>query len=247
MVLIKFNVAGLTHAEAGQLVKTTIKDLQTANIVIGNDANTNKYVIKLQAHTVLYDKGLLQTQQNEESKLLADLDHNRDLDLAIFRRQLKVYSLSRKPEEQQAFQSLNILWGTYKNVTKLNYEAESNTVDNLLQDVETPKFAPHVATLKLGDYLADIEASNNKFKDVFSTRNTEVAAEEDLNMKVIRRDTFKTYNNFINYVHALADDEETPADFYTPMLNIINTSRKYYADLLAKRNGGSDPTPPPAK
>ncbi len=247
MVIIKFNVAGLTLTEAGQLVKTTLKDLQTANIPIGNDANIKKYVNLLQDHSVVYDKGLLQTQQNEESKLIANLDHSRDRDLAIFRKQLKVYSLSKKPEEQQAYQSLIILWGTYKNVITLNYEAESNAIDNLVQDLESAKYAPHVTTLKLNEYLAEIKTSNEKFKDVFSKRNTETSFAEVFHMKTIRKETFITYNKFINYVLSMANVEESPSDFYTPMLNLINTSRKYYADLLAKRNGGSDPTPPPAK
>lgn len=56
MVLVKSNVYRLTHLEAGQLVKTTLKDFQTGNINTSTDANISNYVAKLGAQNVLYDK-----------------------------------------------------------------------------------------------------------------------------------------------------------------------------------------------
>jgi hypothetical protein len=244
MILIKTNSGKLTHLEAGQLVKTTLKDLQTGNVNTSNDVNISNYVAKIANHIVVYDKALLQIQKNEESDKLAALDYRRDMDLAIFRRQLKVYSLSRKPAETAAFQSLIILWDKYKDAAALNYEAESNAIDNLVQDLESPKYAPHVATLRLTDFVTDIEASNTLFKDLFSTRNMEVATTEVFNMKTVRKETITTYNKFCAFVLALANVEEAPATYYKDILKIINTSRKYYADMLAKRNGGNDTTSP---
>lgn len=182
-------------------------------------------------------------QKNEETAKLVLLDENRDLDLAIFRRQLKVYGLSRKPDEAAAYQALIILWDKYKDATLLNYEAESNAIDNLAQDLESSKYAPRVVTLKLTDFVTDIKASNALFKDTFSIRNTEVASTEVLNMRIIRKETVALYSKFCSFVLALANVEEAPATYYTSILKIINTSRKYYADMLAKRNGGADSTP----
>jgi hypothetical protein len=63
-------------------------------------------------------------------------------------------------------------------------------------------------------------------------------------MKTVRKETITTYNKFCAFVLALANVEEAPATYYKDILKIINTSRKYYADMLAKRNGGNDTTPP---
>lgn len=247
MVLNKLNGSQLTHVEAGQLIKTTIKDLQTAVVITTTDVNVNNYVNQLMAKTVIYDKGLLQIAKNEESDKLAVLDRSRDLDIAIFRKQYKVFSLSKKTNEQTAYQSMEILWRNYKKIEILNYEAESNAIDNLVQDLESTKFAPHVVTLKLGEYLTNIKASNTLFKNTFSKRNTDVAGKEVFNMKAIRRDIFITYKNFTLYVLSLAKVEVLPAVYYANILKIINTSRKYYSDMLARRNGGDeDPPLPPA-
>jgi Family of unknown function (DUF6261) len=246
MNLTKTNVGKLTHLEAGQLVKTTLKDIETGKVDTSKDVHISNYIAKLVHHTVVYDKALLQVQKNEETEKLASLDQSRDMDLAIFRRQLKVYGMSKKTAETAAYQSLIILWKQYNDAATLNYEAESNAIDNLVQDLESSKYAPHVAALRLTDYLKEIKISNALFKDKFSNRNTEVASTEVFNMKAIRKDTFATYRKFCNYVLSLSNVEEEPATYYKEIINIINTSRKYYADMLAKRNGGNDTTPPMA-
>jgi hypothetical protein len=247
MVLKALNLSNLTHVEAGQLVKTTLKDLQTNGISTKTDVHVNNYVNQLIAKTVIYDKGLLQIVKNEETEKLAELDRSRDLDIAIFRRQFKVFSLSKKSIERAAYKSMAILWANYKNIENLNYEAESNTIDNLVQDLESANFAPHVATLKLGEYLANIKTSNTLFKDSFSKRNSDVASKEVFNMKLIRKDMITNYKNFSLYVVSLAKVEVLPAVYYTNILKSINTSRKYYADMLARRHGGDHPSPPNAQ
>jgi hypothetical protein len=247
MVLNTLDLTNLTHVEAGQLVKTTLKDLKTRGIITKTDVHVNNYVNQLIAKTVIYDKGLLQIVKNEETEKLANLDHSRDLDIAIFRRQFKVFSLSKKPLEQTAYKSMKILLDNYKKIERLNYEAESNTIDNLVQDLESAKFAPHVATLKLGEYLANIKTSNNLFKDSFSKRNSDVAIKEVFNMSVIRKDMITNYKNFTLYVLSLAKVEVSPAVYYTDILNVINTSRKYYSDMLARRNGGDSSAQPNAQ
>lgn len=242
MVLHKLNVARLTHLEAGQLIKSSIKDLETAAINPATDTHINSYVNQMVTDSAEFDKGLLQIKKNQETEEIARLDHFRDLSLSAFNRQLKVYELSINPVFVTAYKAVTIVVKKYKNLATLNYEAESNGIDNLIADFTSPAYAPHIATLNMGDFVASITATNDDFKLLFSKRTTDISFTEVFNIKLIRKAAFANYTNYTQYVLSLAR-VDTGDDYYKKILNIINQTRKYYSDLLAKREGGNMPPP----
>jgi hypothetical protein len=52
------------------------------------------------------------------------------------------------------------------------------------------------------------------------------------------------YSDFCNYVLAMAKALNTP--LFVNALNLLNAGRKYYADMLARRSGGTEPPAAPA-
>lgn len=242
MVLQKLRATALTHLEAGQLIKSNIKDLETASINTTTDTHINKYVQKMVTDTVLYDKGLLQIKKNEETEELARLDHVRDLSIGAFFKQLNVFENTRNANKLVAFKSLDIVATKYNGLANFNYEAESNGIDNLLSELTNATYAPHISTLNMDDFVADIQETNNEFKQKFSKRSTDISTKEIFDMKLIRKTTFENYNNYIQYVLSLAK-VDTGADYHKNVLNIINQIRKYYSDMLARREGGDDDLP----
>ncbi len=242
MVLHKLSIARLTHLEAGQLIKSSIKDLETAGINTTTDTHIDKYVQQMSTDSVLYDKALLQIKKNQETEEIANLDHIRDLSLSAFNRQLKVYELSKNPAIVEAYKAVTIVVKNYKNLASLNYEAESNGIDNLIADFNSPAYAPHLATLNMAEFITEIKTANDDFKLKFSKRTTDISFTEVYNMKLIRKATFENYNNYTQYVLSLAR-VNTGDDYYKNILNIINQTRKYYSDMLAKRNGVNNNPP----
>ncbi len=242
MELHKLNLAKLSHLEAGQLIKSNIKDLETAGIDTATDIHINNYVQKMEADTVLYDKGLLQIKKNEETEELARLDRVRDLSIGAFFKQLDVFENTRNANKLIAFKALDIVADKYNGLAALNYEAESNGIDNLIAELTNADYAPHIATLNMGEFVADLQETNGDFKEKFSKRSTEISSKEIFDMKLIRKNTFENYNKYIQYALSLAN-VDTGNDYHKNILNIINQIRKYYSDLLAKRNGGDDDTP----
>lgn len=240
MVLHKLNVARLTHLEAGQLIKTSIKDLETAAINTATDIHINSYVNQMIANSAEFDKGLIQIKKNQETEELARLDQVRDLSLTAFNRQLKVYELSINPAFVAAYKAVTIVVQKYKNLGTLNYEAESNGIDNVIADFTSSAYASHIATLNMGAFVDGITVANNDFKTLFSKRSTDISATEVFNIKLIRKAAFANYTNYTQYVLSLAR-VDTGDDYYKNILNIINQTRKYYSDLLAKREGGDTP------
>ena len=242
MELHKLNHARLTHLEAGQLIKSSIKDLETAGINPATDPHINSYVNQMITDSALLDNGLLQIKKNQETDQIAHLDRLRDLSLSAFNRQLKVYELSINPAFVTAYKAITIVVKNYKNLATLNYEAESNGIDNLIADFNSPAYAPHIATLNMGAFAASIAEANDDFKALFSKRTTDISFTEVFNIKQIRKDAFANYANYTQYVLSLARVNTGDA-YYTNLLNIINQTRKYYSDLLAKREGANIPVP----
>jgi hypothetical protein len=242
MVLHKLRVTALTHLEAGQLIKSNIKDLETAGINTTTDTHINNYVQKMVTDAALYDKGLLQIKKNEETEELSRLDHVRDLSIGAYNKQLDVFENTRNANKLVAYKSLDIVATKYNGLAHLNYEAESNGIDNLIAELTNATYAPHIATLNMGEFVDDMHQTNEEFKLKFSQRSADISTKEIFDMKLIRKATFENYNNYIQYVLSLAK-VDTGDDYYKNILNSINQNRKYYSDLLARREGGNDNPP----
>lgn len=243
--LHNLRLTGLTHLEAGQFVKRNLADLTAANVNTATDVHIKNYITQMQTDSALFDKALLQLQKNEETDELAALDHERDMSYMFMYRQFKVYELSKVPAELAAYKSLKIVFSKYKKVTIMNYEAETNAISNLLQDLAIPKYAAHVLTLKLTPHISRLKTDNDNFNARFTTRSTGTAATVVYDAKAIRKTMIANYSNYANYVLLLAQSVNTP--YYNGILAIVNNDRKYYSDLLAIRAGIKDshaPTPP---
>lgn len=64
------------------------------------------------------------------------------------------------------------------------------------------------------------------------------ATTESYDLKVIRAEMVTKYGEFTTYVLSMTKALETP--LFVQALNLLNTARKYYADLLARRTAIND-------
>jgi hypothetical protein len=227
--------ASLTHTEAGQFIKRNLSDLATANIDLETDIHIKNYITQMQADSNQFDKALQQIQKKEETDVLAELDRERDASFTILNRQLKVFELSKNPAETAAFKSLKIVFAKYKNLIIMNYEAETNAINNLLQNLSEQEYAVHVETLNLSNYVSRLRSDNNEFDAHFTNRSTETASTTVYNAKAIRKTMIQNYSNYANYVQLISDSTNAP--YYNGILDIINNNRKQYSDLLSRRQG----------
>jgi len=231
--LRKLSVHRLSHLEMGQFVKRNIEDLGVAKTDLKADPHIQAYIEKLKSAVATFDLAILQIKKQEETKILSDLDENRDEAFAILKRQISVFELSDEKAEADAFDSLAILFRTFKDLPKLNYEAESNAIVKLLSNFDNEKYAAHAKLLGLGKYIERLKKANEVFNATFSQRSSALAATVVYSAKNIRDDMNAIYITFSDYVLALAN--ATDNAYYNGILDIINQARKYSSDLLAKR------------
>jgi len=226
-------LAGLSNLEAGQLIIRHLSDLNAVDSSLLTDAPFNSYVQTLSNQSVLFQKGLAQVRKNEETQKIDLADADRDKSTVAFGRGLKLYAVSDDPAEVEASRGLSILFDSFKNLATLSYEAETIAIDKLVSELTSPAYSSKVSLLQMDWYVTRLQNTNNNFKTLFGGRMVTTATTESYDLKVIRAETITKYGEFTTYVLAMAKALEAPLFIQT--LNLLNTARKYYADLLARR------------
>ena len=234
MELEPLRTSVLTNMEGGQLMKRHMNDLSTIDQPLRTDAPFNSYIQYLTGITGNYEVALIQIRKNEETDKVVLADTTRDKSVNAFGRGLKFYELSDDMAEVEASKSLSIVFKSYKNLTVLNYEAETLAIDKLLSDLRSPKYSPKVSLLQLDRTVRRISNDNETFKTLFGGRMVTVALTETYDLKIIRKEMFKKYKDFCGYVLAMSKANDNP--LFLTALNLLNTARKYYADMIAKRS-----------
>ena len=233
----------LTNMEFGQLMKRHLKDLATIDQASVTDQAYNAYVQQITGKLAIYEKGLAQVRKNAETEKISLANKARNKALFAFSAALKLYGLSDDPAEADASRILLILYKTFKNPTKLNYEAKSIAIDKLVVELESERYAGKVAFLNIGRYVARMKTNNQQFKTLFDDRMVTEASTVNYNMRAMRSEMLTVYNEFTTYILAMRNALKTP--LFITSLALLNTARNYYADLLARRK--SDKPLPPAK
>ena len=223
----------LTNMEGGQLLKRHLNDLRTIDPALLTDGPFNTYVQDLTGYADRYEKALAQVRKSEETEKIGLADNARDRAVEALEKALKLYAVSDDEAEVEASRSLHILFGSFKHLGNLNYEAETIGIDKLVHELTGPNYSPKVSLLKMERYVTRLSNANEAFKTLFSGRLTTSAMTETYDLKSIRNEMFKRYGDFCDYVLAMAKALNTP--LFTTALNLLNTARKYYADLLARR------------
>lgn len=233
------NLGRLTNLEFGQHVKSVKEGITTLNVV--TDAGFTNYLTQLETSSGNYDKAMIQVQKSDETEKIANADQTRDKAVSALIRYLKVFELTEDEQEILAYKSLNTLITTYKNLQNWNFEEESNGIDNLVNDLNNTKYLPSVTLLNMDSYVTRVATRNNEFKALFAGRTMNEASKEVFDVKKLRNDLKILYTEMATYVLAMAKSKD--AEEFNKALNILNTVRKYYADLLAKRKTAPNNTP----
>ena len=232
-ILEPLTTSALTNMEAGQLFRRHLGDLGTIDATLLIDSPFNNYVQQIGNQAVVYENALAQVRKNEETQKIVEADAARDKAVSAFNLALKLHAAADDPAEVEASRSLGILFGTYKNLAKLNYEAESLAIDKLVSELSSPAYSEKINYLHMSKYVGRLAETNAVFKNIFSGRMVGNAMTESFDLKTIRIELQSSYTDFYNYVLAMAKATDNP--LFANALNLLNTARKYYADLLARR------------
>lgn len=137
--------------------------------------------------------------------------------------------------EKAAYKTLDLLFDQYKKATKVSYEEETALLNSLLEKLRKAEYQSAIETLGIGRFMNNLTESQAAFEKVFSDRSQENLAKVSFDTKQLRKDLAVPYQQLSDYVAILAQLKEDA--IYQKTLSVLNNSRKYYADVLARRKG----------
>ncbi len=246
--LAPVNMTRLVHLEFGQFVKSSVKNLKLlGNGTLITDVTAVKYLNETDAKSIDFDKVLVRIMKNAETAGIVLSDLRRDHAVTTAQRQLSVFEFTDDADEHTAYVRLTTLFDAYKGIQTWNFEKESNGIDNLVADMMSEKYLPFTTLLGMVKYAQRMQTENDAFKTLFNSRTQEVISEEVFDAKVLRKEMKESYDRLANYMLTMAEAHDS--EEFNESLKALNTVRKYYADLLAKRKPAkkdepSAPIPP---
>jgi hypothetical protein len=223
----------LSHLESSQLMRRHFDDIASLDQSLLTDERVETYLQQLKTKHAEFNLALVQVRKNEETERIEVLDETRDRAFSVLKRAVKLSTLSDTDAECIAAESLQTLLYAYRKTDRLNYEAETIAIDNLIRDLEGEKYASKVTLLSLKKYVTRLKTANTEFKALFGERIQTIASDVTYDAKMLRNEMAGQYAEFTDYIVAMSQALDTPE--YNLLLNLINTARKYYADMLSKR------------
>ena len=209
-ILEPLNSWSLTNIEAGQLIRRHLSDLSTISADLLADEPFNNYVQQITNLVGIYEAAVAHVRKNEETDKIKSADEARDKAVYAFGTALKLYSLSDKAAEVEASRTLNILFNSFKNIARLNYEAETLAIDKLTSELTSNAYKEKINSLRMTNYVARLVDTNSTFKNLFGGRMVSTASTESFNMKTVRTELQNTYNDFTDYVLSMAKATDKP-------------------------------------
>jgi hypothetical protein len=130
-------------------------------------------------------------------------------------------------------------------IARLNYQAETATLNNLLRDWENkPDLADAITTFVLTSWVNELKPANEEFNTKYLLRTQEYgdASPETITNK--REETNTAYYALRDRIDALHLLVETPPSPYATVINQLNALTDQYNKLIVNRTDSSSQETP---
>ena len=233
--LIGLRTGHLRHAEFTQFITRFLDDVEKEGLDFKNEEVITALVKKIKAALPAYQASLGQIRASEKSASISAADELRDTDLQALRDAIKPYRAAKREEETAAYESLKRLFEQYKGAHSKHYEEETALIVSLLDKLKTAPYKDQLDTLAIGKFVDNLTESHTAFEQLFASRSQEKLQKVSYDVKQLRKEVATPYQQLADYVEILSQVKSD--EFYQNVLSVLNNSRKYYADILARRKG----------
>lgn len=137
-------------------------------------------------------------------------------------------------KKREAATRIQIVIDHFGNINTKTYDEQTAAIKSLIADLNG-QYADDVATLRLDEWLTELQANNNAFEALMDERYTDDAGKTQLRMKEVRKEVDSAYKTITNRIDALVV-VNGPAT-YMPFVNELNIRIEKYNNTLAQRKG----------
>jgi hypothetical protein len=179
------------------------------------------------------NSAVIQVRKYENTDAIAQADADRDNVFRGIRNLLQGALRHFDKSVTEAAGRLKILFDTYGNVPRLDYDEETAAIDNLLQELDARQ--PDVEITGITSWVNELRRINGELHVLMSERYSEEAKRSQLQMKKVRVEIDAEYENIVYLLQAAAalDDNIT----YGKLFNEMNARITRYAAILAQEKG----------
>ncbi|MDR1553899.1 MAG: DUF6261 family protein [Prevotellaceae bacterium] len=136
--------------------------------------------------------------------------------------------------KRHAAAKLNTVIEHYGNVARKTFDEETVAIDDLLRELNDRHVA-EVQLLSLNDWLTQLDAENQTFRQLMAARYAEIARRPAAKMKTARFATDRALRLLLNMIEALV--MVNGIDSYKTLINELNAVSERYKNQLAKTAG----------
>lgn len=197
------------------------------------DAKLSAFTTKITELEALYKKALA----SEKTQEILVLDERRDSAVTGINYFLLSQTYHYEADKRQKAQTLLNSMALYgSGIARLNYQAETATLNNLLRDWENkPDLTMALADFDLSGWVAELKNANDQFNAKYLSRTQEYGDASPETIKLKREETNAVYYALRDRIDALHLLVETPPSPYTTVINQLNALTDQYNVLLVNR------------
>lgn len=201
------------------------------------EAKFNAFTIKIGELEALYKKALA----SEKTQELLLIDARRDAAINGIYYFLFSHTYHFETAKQQNAQVLLENMALYgSGIARLNYQAETATLNNLIRDWENkPELINAIAEFGLIEWVTELKTANEEFNTKYLSRTQEYGDANPETIKLKREEVNVAYYALRDRIDALHLLVETPPSPYVTIINQLNALTDQYNVLLVNRKPDS--------
>lgn len=228
------DLSKLRNAEYLQYVKDYSGIINLNNPTqLGIEAKLSAFNNKITELEALYKKALA----SEKTQELLALDERRDdaiNGIYYFLLSQTYHFEADKQQKAQLLLSNMELYGS--GISRLNYQAETATLNNIIRDWENkPELIDAISAFNLLPWVTELKTSNEDFNTKYLSRTQEYGDASPETIKLKREETNAAYYALRDRIDALHLLVETPPSPYATVINQLNALTDQYNKLLVNR------------
>ena len=242
-MITKPNFQGLHNDELVQFLNDSLTVCKQQNV---DKLNLTGQVTNLDTQTTAINAVFKIAKGSSITEKVVALDKRRDGNIIGIHTYTEGLTYHFDPSMQEAAKTILYSIDKYgKNLYLLNYQAETSTINKLINDwTNDTKLVEALAKLNLTDWAKELKTSNDLFNETFLRRVDEKSTEEGIKFAELRKASIESFRNLVKHIEAratLATDVS-----YDAIIKPLNALIEKYNRLVANRST-TDEKPAPAK
>lgn len=207
-----FNLAKLSMNELAELVEQHLQAIDTCEPPLDLSAFPiiEKYLKTLRTRAGELKQALAAIPKDSVSESILLADRARDKALSVFRRKMQMFELTTDPNEEAAYKQLNEMWSKYETLAYMNFQVETEGIDELVFNLTTSRFSSQVATLNLEPEVEQMRKDNENFKRVFGQDPERSEAKISYDARELYHTLIENYKRYREYLHTSLEAHNEP-------------------------------------